>query len=204
MKCIAMMLLFYVLNTTGFQSGRRIVKENWFPRADFPCRHIKWTCEHVVPKSLIPEHNDLNNLILLPDRLNNIRSNYPYINGTNYNDIHNPNLKVKLVSPCMLANCSCADLQGKLISNKLFIPSDRFKGMIGRSVLRMNEKFPQHTNLIHRRVLDLGVASIWDMSFPPSQNEIDWKKLINAYQGYRNMKIDFEEFNNIKKKTDQR
>jgi endonuclease I len=76
--------------------------------------------------------------------------------------------------------------------------------MIGRSVLRMNEKFPQHTNLIHRRVLDLGVASIWDMSFPPSQNEIDWKKLINAYQGYRNMKIDFEEFNNIKKKTDQR
>ena len=86
------MVLFYVFNTTLFHSSRNILKHHWFPRSEFPCRNIQWTCEHVIPKSLIPEHNDLHNLILLPDRLNNMRSNFPYINGIEYEDLHDPHL----------------------------------------------------------------------------------------------------------------
>lgn len=179
----ARMVLFYVFNTTLFHSSRNILKHHWFPRSEFPCRNIQWTCEHVIPKSLIPEHNDLHNLILLPDRLNNMRSNFPYVNGIEYEDLHDPHLKVKPIPPCMRFNCSCCHLQGKLVSKNLFIPADRFKGMISRSVLYMKDKYPHHHQLIHKRVLDLGVASIWDMSFPPSPQELEWNKFVASYQG---------------------
>lgn len=179
----ARMVLFYVLNTAMLHSSRNILKHHWFPRSKFPCRHIQWTCEHVIPKSLIPEHNDLHNLILLPDRLNNIRSNFPYINGVDYEDLHDPHLKVKPIPPCMKFNCSCHHLQGKLVSKNLFIPADPFKGMISRSVLYMKDKYPHHHQLIHKRVLDIGVASIWDMSFPPSPQELEWNKFVASYQG---------------------
>ena len=178
--------LFYVLNAALFHSSRKILRQHWFPRTEFPCPHIKWTCEHVIPQSLIREHNDLHNLILLPDRLNHLRSNFPYIHGLEYEDLHDPHLKIKPVLPCMMFNCSCHHLQGKLVSKNLFIPSDRFKGMIGRSVLYMKDKYPYHQYLIHTRVLDLGVASMWDTSFPPSLQEIEWNKFVYAYQGDSN------------------
>jgi len=177
------MVLSYVMSTFMLHSSRNVLKHHWFPRSEFPCRQIQWTCEHVIPKSLIREHNDLHNLILLPDRLNNIRSNYPYVNGVDYDNLHDPHLKVKLVPPCTRFNCSCHHLQGKLVSNNLFIPADPFKGMIGRSVLYMKDKYPHHQQLIHKRVLDLGVASIWDMSFAPSPQELEWNKFVASYQG---------------------
>ena len=180
------MLLFYAFNTSVFNSSRKMLKRHWFPRSEFPCRNIIWTCEHVVPKSLIPEHNDLHNLILLPDRLNNIRSNYPYIQGIGYNDLYDPNLDIKKVPACQRGFCSCVHLQGKLVSKKLFIPADPFKGMIGRSVLYMTDKYPHHKGLIHKRVLDLGVASIWDNQFPPTINEIKWNNLVLSHQGDKN------------------
>lgn len=174
--------MLYIINAGLIHGPRNILRHNWHPRSDFPCQHIKWTCEHVIPRSLIREHNDLHNLILLPDRLNNIRSNYPYIRGIEYDEVHNPHLKVKTVCPCARLNCSC-DLQGKLVSGCLFIPPDRFKGMIGRSVLYMKDKYPHHKNLIHTRVLDLGVACVWSVSFPPSQKEKEWNEFIYSHQG---------------------
>lgn len=178
--------LLYLSNTSYLlHSSRKVLRQYWFPRSDFPCSNIIWTCEHVIPKSLIQEHNDLHNLILLPDRLNHARSNYPYVNGIGYDDLHNSNLKIKIIPPCIKSNCSC-ELNGKLTSNHLFIPPDRFKGMIGRTTLYMKDKYPHHEKLINNRVLNLGVASIWDMSFPPSQMELDWNKFILSYQGDEN------------------
>lgn len=163
-------LLTYVVSVSLLHSSRKLLKQHWIP--EFPCRHILWTCEHVIPKSLIPEHNDLCNLILLPSRLNNIRSNYPYIHG-------HPHLHGKTITPCPLRECSCHHLQGKLVAKKLFVPPDPFKGMIGRSVLRMMDRHPHHHKLVHTRVLDLNVASQWDLSFPPSQQEKDWIQFVD-------------------------
>lgn len=186
--------LLYLSNTHLFHSSRKIIRQNWFPRYDFPCQNIIWTCEHVIPKSLIPEHNDLHNLILLPDRLNHARSNYPYVNGIEYDDLHNPNLKIKIVPPCIRSNCSC-ELSGKLTSSHLFIPPDRFKGMIGRTTLYMKDKYPYHEKLINNRVLDLGLASIWDISFPPTPMEMEWNKFVLSYQGDENPYVKRSFFN---------
>lgn len=164
------MRVYSLLSYVVFAS-RKLLKKHWAP--EFPCRHIIWTCEHVVPKSLISEHNDLYNLILLPDRLNNIRSNYPYIDE----HLH---LHWKTIPPCPQQNCSCHHLQGKLVSKNLFIPPDAFKGMIGRSVLRMTDRHPHHQELVHTRVLDLGVASLWNQSFPPSEQEKAWHRFVES------------------------
>ena len=178
------MVLSYVLNMVLFHSSRNTLRLHWSPRTEFPCQNILWTCEHVVPKSIIPEHNDLHNPILLPDRLNHARSNFPYIQGIGYDNVYHA--KVKPILPCQQRGCSCHDLQGKLVSKNLFIPPDRFKGMIGRSVLCMKDKYPHHSQLIHRRVLDLGLASIWDTTFPPSDQEKEWDEFVASCQGDHN------------------
>lgn len=168
----------YMVSMSLLHSPRKLLKQHWV--SEFPCHHILWTCEHVIPKSLIPEHNDLYNLILLPDRLNNIRSNFRYIQEGPHD--HDPHIKVKTISPCSLRDCSCHHLQGKLVAKNLFIPPDPFKGMIGRSVLRMADRHPHHQELIQTKVLDLSMASLWDMSFPPSEREKAWHRFVDSYR----------------------
>lgn len=153
-----------------------LLREYWGPV--FPCPNVRWTCEHVVPRSLIAEHNDLHNLILLPDRLNHARSNYPYIQNSTDNN-H------KSIPPCSQPDCQCEG-RGVLVSKHLFIPPDRFKGQIARAVLCMDQKYPHRHDVIHNRVLDLGLAHDWDLQFPATAKEIEWDKLILSLQGDSN------------------
>lgn len=157
---------------------RALLKNYWAQRLDLPCKNVQWTCEHVVPRSLIMEHNDLHNLILLPSRLNNARSNYPYINNR-------LNETSRIIWPCFNKGCHC-NTTGKLISKHLFVPPDLFKGMIARSVLFMDEKYPHHHDLIHKRVLDLGVASMWDTMHPATKYEAEWDRIVSSIQGDSN------------------
>lgn len=180
MRSVAV-LLFYL--THSFSGSRQFIKQYWLPRCDMPCRNIQWTCEHIIPKSLIVEHNDLHNLILLPYPLNNARSNYPYTNGFDYR--HLPPSFFKTVTPCPNPYCDC-EIKGKLLVNRLFLPPDKFKGMIGRSVLYMKDKYPHHKQLIHNKVLDLAVAQVWNHAFPPTQKEMDWNSLVSSFQGDSN------------------
>lgn len=168
-------LLFYLSSAT-----RSLLKNYWAQRLDFPCNNVQWTCEHVVPRSLIAEHNDLHNLILLPGRLNNARSNYPYIHDSGLDKTIQ-----KIIWPCFNKGCHC-NTTGTLVSKRLFIPPDLFKGMIARSVLFMDEKYPHHHDLIHKKVLDLGVASMWDCMFPATKQEAEWDKIISSIQGDSN------------------
>jgi len=59
----------------------------------------------------------------------------------------------------------------------------------------MKDKYPYHEKLIHKRVLDLGLASIWDKSFPPTQMEMDWNNFILSYQGDENPYVKKSFFN---------
>lgn len=168
---------WFVLLYASYHLSRGVLREHWARHTD-PCAHIQWTCEHVVPKSIISEHNDPHNLIMLPSTLNHARSNYPYTDrvgaGTPL---------VKPVSACPQKICACGHLHGKLLvdgKKRLFVPPDAYKGMIGRSVLKMKDLYPHHADLIHRRVLDLGLASVWDVSFPPSIGEENWEAVLSG------------------------
>lgn len=165
-----------VILYASYHLSRGALRDHW-ARYNDPCAHIQWTCEHVVPKSIIREHNDPHNLILLPGTLNHARSNYPYTNGVGNGTLLKP------VHACPQKVCSCKHLHGSLVvagsGQRLFVPPDAFKGLIGRSVLKMKDLYPHHADLIHRRVLDLGVASVWDLSFPPSIGEENWDILLN-------------------------
>lgn len=160
-------------------SARSLLKNYWAQRLDFNCSNVQWTCEHVVPRSLITEHNDLHNLIMFPGSLNNARSNYPYINNNDFNST------IKTIWPCFNKECGC-NTTGTLVSKQLFIPPDLFKGRIARSVLFMDEKYPHHHDLIHKKVLNLEVASMWDDMFPATQQEAEWDKIISSIQGDSN------------------
>lgn len=161
--------LFYLFHS--FSVSKQMLKSYWVEKwtNHTICPNIHWTCEHVIPKSLIKEHDDILNLILLPDRLNNARSNYPYIHNNTMNGT------IKIINPCYNKKCNCS-MTGKLVSNKFFIPADFWKGQISRSVLNMKNKYPYHTELIHKRVLDLNVALEWNETFPITNEEMEWKQ----------------------------
>lgn len=169
----SLLLLLFAFNS------RRLLRNYWSQHVVMPCPHLQWTCEHVIPKSLIMEHDDLHNLMFLPDRLNNIRSNFPYVDG---NDLINGN-QSKLILPCN--NCSCGNY-GILHMKRSMTPPDPFKGMIARSVLCMRDKYPQHTALIEKRVLALSTALEWDMTFAATLDEVVWDNLICDAQGDNN------------------
>lgn len=162
-----------------FSKPKVMLRNYWTHRWNHTCPNIYWTCEHVIPKSLIPEHNDIHNLILLPDCLNHARSNYPYIT----NKIENGTIKT--IYPCHNRTCNCTSMTGKLVSKKLFIPPDFWKGMISRSVLYMKDKYPHHENLIHKKVLDLGIASLWNQTFPITKDELEWNLMINNDKSHK-------------------
>lgn len=164
-------LLFYLSATT-----KLLLKNFW--RVMFPCHNVRWTCEHVVPRSLIAEHDDLHNLILLPDRLNHARSNYPYIQNSTLPG------RIQTIPPCFHSECDCY-ITGSLVS-KRFIPPDLFKGKIARSILYMEKKYPHHHDLIHNKVLNLDVAFMWDSMFPTTEEEIEWDQIIKSIQGDSN------------------
>jgi len=171
------------------KQSKDLLRSFWIERLEKTepqCKNIVWTCEHVIPKSMIREHNDLHNLILLPARINNARSNFKYIQGLGHDDIYKSNLTLKEVVSCgKLCDISCK-MKAKSVSNKFFMPPDLFKGMIGRSVLQMTEKYPYHKNLVNKCVLDLGVASIWDYYYPATIDEMIWNDIVEKFQGDTN------------------
>lgn len=156
--------------------SKHVLKSFWRQHLFVPCSHIQWTCEHVVPKSLFREHNDLHNLILFPYSLNNARSNFPYV------DSIPSNMSTKIVYPCVSAHCDCP-WKGKLVSRQSFIPPDMWKGMIARSVLYMKDKYPWHEKMIQTKVLAFDTALEWDHEFPATPPEQEWNQIIQMVQG---------------------
>lgn len=71
-------------------------------------------------------------------------------------------------------------MTGQLVAKKFFIPPDFWKGIISRSVLSMKDKYPHHEQLIHKKVLDLDIASLWNQTFPMTSDEQEWNSIING------------------------
>lgn len=149
-----------------------------------PCENkygIKWTCEHVVPRSLVREHDDMHNLILFPARMNHLRANKKY-SELPFDLVGQP-LRMSRIPSCH--PCQCSQNRCKACGwnhNDFFVPPDYWKGVIARSTMYMAQKYPRYQQLIHNRVLDVGTATLWDMHFPPTKSQKQWDDLVQHIQ----------------------
>jgi endonuclease I len=135
-----------------------------------PCNplYYTWTREHVIPKSIISNRRiteDPRNIIPMPRKLNNHRSNRPYT--TRWTDGY-------LVYAC--DNCPHPGFcRGSMVlSEHGAHPPDILKGPIARSVLYTIDQYPQYARDITMKVLTYKTAMLWNDIYPMSKPEIEW------------------------------
>ena len=140
------------------------------------------TIEHIFPKSLINyNNNDLHNLFICNRRINNLRSNYKYVDE---NDIIFDNTWIKLE-------------ENNYINTKklLFIPNDYSKGIIARSIMYMAYTYKYN----YKKVINTDNLINWSINFPPSKEEYNHNDLAFKYQKRRNQFIDLYNKKNYKR-----
>lgn len=186
---ISRSIVMMMFASPRFRISKTLLHDFWTSRYQLKipnCTNIQWTCEHVVPKSLIREHDDMHNIILLPATINNMRSNYKYIENLYMDGLQNSSMQTRRVSSCSLCSQPQCTLTGRLYSNRLFIPPNLWKGQIARSALMMVKKYPHHRLLINNHVIDLSTALLWNYYFPPTTDDQQWDDIINTIQGDSN------------------
>lgn len=124
----------------------------WLNSLQLPCKY-EMTKEHVIPKSILPRNitSQSHNIIGLPARLNNKRSNLKYVES------QLPGIPIWPCKECRNPSCR---LMGKL-NKEGFTPPDIYKPVIGASVLRSMYNNPFIVEVVHNDVLDLGLALEW-------------------------------------------
>lgn len=177
------MFILSILNT-----HKSLLKSFWIERFQLPSlcsQSIEWTCEHIVPKSVIPKssiHNNLHNLILLPKLLNNARSNYCYTNDQEK--------IIKKVSGCHGCKGTDCHIKGLLVTSTKepsFNPPELWRGELARAVLYMTAKYPTYSQVIESKVLSRRTAYKWLLTYPPDWRHIEWDKLVYSVQGDHNI-----------------
>ena len=130
-----------------------------------PCRP-QWSREHVVPKSVLRDNriaNDPANIIPLPRRLNNARSNYKYIDIDDART--GKQTPIFACGNCHNVSCPGVGYLAKSKEGPRFVPPQAFKRAIAQAALDMAQRHPQHKTTIHTRVLDLDLAAEWSKSW---------------------------------------
>jgi hypothetical protein len=128
-----------------------------------PC-HPQWSREHVVPKSVLKDNriaNDPANIIGLPRRLNNARSNYKYIDIDSNAWSWSHRKPIFACGNCQNVSCPGVGYLTKEGDTPRFVPPQVFRRAIAQAALDMAERHPQHKTTIHARVLDLDLATEW-------------------------------------------
>ena len=113
------------------------------------------TAEHVVPKSFLRNYNDakrdMHNIFLTDAETNIYRSNYPFCDKVEYQDLEFTNI-YKFYHPCNFA-----------------------KGQLARSIAYMKIIYP---NIDISKVIDLELMMEWNLLFEPNEVEIKRNRLI--------------------------
>lgn len=104
--------------------------------------HKKLSIEHIVPRSYVGKKhdlcNDMHNLILLPIKLNQRRSNYRYVNKLEIANKKNVILDENGFSCDYYDSRTCSIQNSK---ERVFVPSNLEKGMIARSIAYSIENY---------------------------------------------------------------
>lgn len=135
------------------------------------------TLEHIYPKCYLDKshHYDMHNLFKCNKYINNMRSNYKFTEKKNYT----------------LDNNNWLNIGNNFINkkDKLFIPDNKDKGLISRTILYMCYKYNYKPNII----IDINNLLKWSY-FEPSNEEYNHNDFVYKIQKKRNMFID--NFNN--------
>ena len=136
------------------------------------------TLEHVFPKCFMTKktYNDMHNIFSCNKHINNIRSNYKYIDCKNkeyydnINDFHNIKLTDNYYSPKL----------------KLFIPEDDSKGIISRAIMYMTYEYKYK----YDKIIDYNNLINWCIKYPPTKEEYLHNTIVFKKQYKRNQFID--------------
>ena len=131
------------------------------------------TLEHVFPKSLTKAHsNDLHNLFICNGDINNIRSNYKFIDDS---DILSNNNWIKLGKNNYVNK-----------KNGLFIPNNESKGIVARAIMYMSYAHGYN----YENIINYNNLIKWCITFPPTKEEYNHNNIAYEYQKRRNQFID--------------
>ena len=173
----------------SFRLSKNLLRGFWAPiyEAGMPqCMGVKWSCEHVVPKSIMRHEgvNDMHNLVLLPMQINSVRSSWKYSDD----DDLMGNGTVRFVPSCgQCSGCKC-DMVGKLWKghrngSSVFIPPGIWRGSLARAVMTMSAKYPSYSDVIYEKVMDPKTALRWNRLYPPTEDHLRWAEVIWSTQG---------------------
>jgi len=138
----------------------------------------KFNFEHVYPKCYMNKkhRNDMHNIFKSDIYINNVRSNYKYID---HND-----------REFKLYNHSFEQLYktDNYVSSKLalFVPDNNSKGLIARTIMYMTYKY----NYDYKKVIDIDNLINWYFKYPPTKYEYAHNNLVAQVQKNRNSFID--------------
>jgi endonuclease I len=141
----------------------------------------KLSLEHVFPKSLMYKrhYNDMHNIFKCDAYINNMRSNYKFV------DNYDANTFIQL-------NDTDNYMNSKL---KLFKPNDESKGIIARAIMHMCHEYKYD----YKKIIDYEDLINWFVDYPPTKEEIYHNNIIFQKQKKRNMFIDLYNKKNFKK-----
>lgn len=131
-----------------------------------------YSIEHIYPKSYLNNDAkiDMHNLIKTTKNLNNVRSNYKFYdeNILNYYDKDN-----------------WIYLDNNIVNHKrkIFIPTNKSRGIISRAILYMLDKY-NYNNI--NKVIDYNILIEWYKLYPPSKKELYHNSIIKKIQNTNN------------------
>jgi len=171
-------IIYLMVNIAFTLNLKSIIITNTTPIIYTYLKSHKFNLEHVYPKSYMNKqhYNDMHNIFKSDIYINNVRSNYKYIDNDDKEfKLYNHNFKQLYTSDNYV--------NSKL---NLFVPDDASKGLIARAIMYMSYKY----NYDYKKVIDSDNLINWCFKYPPTKNEYCHNNLIAQIQKNRNIFID--------------
>jgi len=167
-------IIFIMVNIAFAFTLRSVVVSNVTPTIYSNIKNSKLTLEHVYPKCYMykKHYNDMHNIFKCDHYINNMRSNYKYVDNHNetFNQLYDSDNYVNT----------------KL---KLFFPEDASKGLIARAIMHMSYEYKYD----YKKIIDHKNLIKWCLEYPPTKEERHHNDIIFQKQKTRNMFIDLYE-----------
>ena len=141
-------------------------------------KSTKFNFEHVYPRCYMHKqhYNDMHNIFKSDIYINNVRSNYKYIDNSDKEfKLYNHNFKQLYTSDNYVNTKLC-----------LFVPDNSSKGLIARAIMYMSYTY----NYDYKKVIDSDNLINWCFKYPPTKLEYCHNNLIAHLQKNRNIFID--------------
>ena len=163
--------IFIMVNMAFSFTLKSILIGNTTPLIYSNIQQSKITLEHVFPKCYMykKHYNDMHNIFKCDPYINNMRSNYKYVD--NYNETF-----IQLYDSDNYVNTK----------GKLFCPDDASKGIIARAIMHMSYEYKYD----YKKVIDCDNLIGWCLKYPPTKQEKYHNDIIFQKQKTRNMFID--------------